>query len=738
MSEIRSQSFTPVTPLVSPFGKPPVYPEAQTHPRILVTPASIGKVKENLTHPDHEAAYKAFTESAEAPFDYPESFEYSFPMLESIADKALFCLLFDDRNMGEEAVRAILHVLRTLTVSPRSDICRAYGHVMYTAARVYDWCFPLIPEDVREEIVSHCEYKLGPNFEVGFPPQYQGMVTGHGSEAQMFRDWLTLGIATFDEHPDIYDYVAGRIWEQAVAPRDYYYRSGAHWQGSAYGPDRFIHDLFCDVLFRKMTDGRFHIFTEDMEKAAVTFLCNIRADNEPFRDGDDFADRGQKYYTGAYRTCAFLASALYKNPMLRDCGLRGEVLPVVSSVLLLVDDPAVGRLDYTKNLPRVRYAGSPRGQYTAHTRNGASVYFKIGESYSANHEWKDSGNFMIFYKGSLASASNCYEYFSDDEENTFHGYASELDFRYNKMTVSANCMLVYDPFENVEERWGNSGGQKADAESNGENEYFHEWMEKSTINRAKILSHSHRTHRDGYLKYCMLSGGHTNAYSDKIKDYRRTSVAIDPECDGKELLVFVYDRLECRESDAKKTWQMHTMGEYTLTEGRAVTTHKNGGKLVCDTLLPKDARLEVIGNDRERFIVNGVNLAVKCDDEKFPVREDGRGRLTVSPASPARVDYFLNAMYVTDSGMSEEAKATLAEGDGYVAARLSGKTVLFPTVTEGLDEFTVDLGEGCELYATNLMPGKWTDGKFAFIVSGEERMLVTEGCGVKKYRRICE
>lgn len=738
MSEIKALDFTPVTPLVSPFGKPPVFPEAHTHPRILVTPESIGKVRENLTHPDHADAYKIFSASAETPYDYPETFEYSAPVLESIADKALSCLLFGDEDRGIEAIDAILHVLRTLTVSPRSDICRAYGHVMYTAARVYDWCFDLIPVDVREEIVSHCEYKLGPNFEVGFPPQDQGMVTGHGSEAQMFRDWLTLGIATFDEHPDIYNYVAGRIWKQAVAPREYYFRSGAHWQGSAYGPDRFVHDLFCDMIFRKMTDGRFHIFTEDMQKAAITFLCNIRADNEPFRDGDDFADRGQKYYIGTYRTCAFLASALYRNPMLRDCGLSGERLPTVSSVFLLVDDPSVGRLDYTKNLPRVRYCGSPRGQYTAHTRGGASVYFKIGESYSANHEWKDSGNFMIFYKGSLASAANCYEYFSDDEEKSFHGYASELDFKYNKMTVSSNCMLVYDPEEDVEERWGNSGGQRADAVTNQENEFFWQWLRKDTINWAKILAHGHCTDRDGYLKYCMLMGDHTGAYSDKIKNYRRTSIAIDPESADAELIVFIYDRLETRDPLAKKTWQMHTMGEYTIQKSRAVSTHKDGGMLVCDTLLPKSAELSVIGSEDERFIVNGVNLAVKCDDEKYPVREDGRGRLTVSPTAPVEVEHFLNVMYVTDVGKSTEAKAELLEGEGYVAAKIDGKIVLFPTLKEGLTEFTVDMDDGCELYATNLMPGKWTDGKFAFIVEAEERMIVTGGCGIKHFRRICE
>ena len=95
-------------------------------------------------------------------------------------------------------------------------------------------------------------------------------------------------------------------------------------------------------------------------------------------------------------------------------------------------------------------------------------------------------------------------------------------------------------------------------------------------------------------------------------------------------------------------------------------------------------------------------------------------------------------MYVTDSGISVEDRAALTEGDGYVAVLLDGKMVLFPTEYIGLDEFTVDLGEGCELYATNLKAGKWTDGTFGFIVDNEEKMLVTSGCGVKHFKRMFE
>ena len=732
------KSYKKVEPLVSLYEMPPVFPEPNTHPRILVTPSGLDYVRDNLKHPDHALAYEMFIKSAQTPFDYPEVFQFSPMQLESIANKALAYLLLGDVELGKESVKAILHVLRSHHITYAHGLQYAYGLVMHTAARVYDWAFDLTTPEIREEIVSRCEYELGPNFEVEFPPTMQGMVTGHGSEEQMFRDWLSLGIAAYDEYPDIYNFVAGRIWEQAVPPRNYYFKSGAHWQGSAYGAGRFGCDLFCNLIFYRMTGGTFHIFTEDMEKAAISFLCNIRADGEPFRDGDDYADRGKRYSLESYQNTAFLASVLYRNPILRDYAMSFDVLPDTPSVVLLTDDPSVGRVSYRDNIPRVRYMGSPRGQYVAHTKNGASVYFKVGESYSANHEWKDSGTFMIYYKGSLASASNCYEYTPASDKNAVIGYASELDFKYNKMTVSSNCMLVFDPLEDVEERWGNSGGQRAHALVNQENELFSDWMAKGTMNWAKILAHGDKTDREGYLKYCMIMGDHTNAYSDKIKDYRRTSLAVAGDGITKQMLVFVFDRLETRDPSAKKTWQMHTMGEYAVDGSRAVSKHKDGGMLVCDTLLPKSAELGVIGNFEERFIVNGVNLAERCDPERQPIREDGRGRLTVSPKDPSGVEFFLHAIYVTDCGMSTDSKAELIEGEGYVASRIDGIIALFPKSKESITEFTVDLADGSELYATNLAPGKWTDVHYGFIVDSEEKMIVFKGCGKKTFRRLFE
>ena len=730
-----NESYRPVSPLVSPYAHPEVYPKVGDHPRVYLTKRTLPRVKAALSHPDHANYQKEFLALAHSDVDTDaESIDFNSRTLLIIECKALYALLFDDAPLARKSIDLIFYVLRHISISDRMDVCRAYGAVMHTSACVYDWLYPHLSSAEREEIVSRCEYELGPHFEVGFPPDQQGMVTGHGSEAQMFRDWLSFAIATYDEYPDIYEYVTGRITEQAVPPRNFYYRSRTHWQGSTYGPYRHMMDLYCALLLNVMSDGEYHIFDPIMHEAAISFLCNIRADGEPFRDGDDCDDKGQSYHLSSYHTVAFFSSALYRDPLLRDHVLSLPYGPSVAAhIFLLLDDPSVGRLDVKANLPRIRYVGSPRGQYTAHTADGASVFFKVGEAYSANHEHKDSGQFMIYYKGSLASAANCYQY--DSASGVSHMYGSPLDLRFNKQTVAHNCMLVFDPDEKVDPKWGNSGGQKTAPPYNWENFGMKDWIARGTTTWAKVLAHADATNAAGYLDYCMLCGDLSNAYSDKIKSYRRTSLAVGGEGD-RRLLVFIFDDLKTRDPLAEKTWQMHTMGKFTLEEDRAIVRSDKGGCLVCQTLLPSAVKREIIGSESERFVLNGENLADNCDPVKEPICEDGRDRLAVSPASPCADEYFLHAMYVTDDGLPIDTHATLVSGDGFVCAALDGVLALFPTSPEPLEKISLSLSSETRLYLTNLLPGTWTDGVSRYEVTESGRMLVLTASGDLVLRRV--
>lgn len=171
-------------------------------------------------------------------------------ILTTIESKAFEYALNGDPVVGCDAINAIANVMLTATYSHIPDSSRPMGQVMMTAAEVYDWCYDLMTDEIKAAFVAACESIVTPGMEMGFPPAKQGTISGHGSEGQVLRDWLAFAIATYDEYPDIYEFVAGEIFDKFVPVRDYYYKSGAIHQGNNYGPYRFNFDLWSAWLFK--------------------------------------------------------------------------------------------------------------------------------------------------------------------------------------------------------------------------------------------------------------------------------------------------------------------------------------------------------------------------------------------------------------------------------------------------------------------------------------------------------
>ena len=152
----------------------------------------------------------------------------------------------------------------------------------------------------------------------------------------------------------------------------------------------------------------------------------------------------------------------------------------------------------------------------------------------------------------------------------------------------------------------------------------------------------------------------------------------------------------------------------------------------------KAAELGVIGNEEERFIVRGKNIAEKCDPIRQPIREDGRGRLTVTPSDESEQNYFLSAMYVTDDGKPTAQKADLVEGAGFVGAFLFDVCAIFPTGTEDLTSLAIALPSERKttLYATGLAKGLWSDGDRVYEVGESEKTIVLSAYGPVKLEKI--
>ncbi len=749
ISRIRALSlsdFGEITPLDSPFPAPPVYPKANTHPRVLVTPETLPTVRANLTHPENAAMYAKYLELANVETDGVlkktngyDQHNMDYDLLTVIESKAFRYLMEGNKRDGYGAILAMKNFLVTLSIPLAPvrtifDYCRAFGYTMYTAALVYDWCYDLLTPEDCEQLTAGVETKLAPNFEMGFPPLRQGGVTGHGTEAQLYRDWLVYAIASYDEYPDIYEFVAGRLHATHRDAANFYMRSGAHWQGTSYGPYRYYFLLVPQAIFSKMTNGEYGFFSDDLHRVAYFLLHTLRPDGDQYQMGDG---KGLPQYRAA---SFFLASALYRDPVLKgyakqnlngftDWTNRSYSAQLTPVMFLCLNDPTVVPVEnYMEHLPLVAYFGSPRGNMIARSawgnKDAASVYMKIGEAYSGNHEHKDAGHFMIYYKSPLVTDSGVYG----------SRYGCKHDRNYLKQTISHNCMLIYNPaFDNSAEdetyRFLYSGGQKL--KSGGEFHDLLEWTRWSASRQAKILGADYKAEMSGEdetYRWSYIAGDLTNAYDgETVEDYGRYMLSVMTDDAENPMAFFVFDRVTVTDPAFKKTFLLHTQAAPTVDHENARATVVFGeGKLHLQTLLGETV-CEVIGglkgdvvdgveNDADKqFWVLDRNYYAE-DDPNYQIpeqKEAGWGRMEISPTAKEKTTRMLNVMYVTDAANEAPAiPASEIKGDGLVGAEILGKTVLFPSDAKSLSSaasFMTAATEGeTEYFIAGLKPGRWS------------------------------
>ena len=719
LKEFTLAQFGKITPLTSKYAAPAVYPTAKSHPRVLMTQNSIGKVRAGLTAAENANAYAKYIEFSEkqetgklaAPLTGKHNMDYD--KLEVIESKAFRYAVTGEEDYGYEAIYAIKNYILTLSIpdGTLNDDCRAWGYTIYVAGCVYDWCYDLLTAEDKAQIVAGCESRLGPELEVGFPPSKQGGVTGHGTEAQILRDWLTLAVAAYDEYPDIYEFVAGRIMEQYKPASDYYLQSGSHWQGSAYGPYRLFFLLYSQTIFSKMTDGKFRLLSDDLQRASLTFLHYIRPDMQSFRIGDDYNERGTSYNHATYYLDCFLTSSLYGDKMLKGISQTGlgnfnsfpnnncAMTPVM---FLCINDTSLASEGKLDDIGLICYNGSPLGSYIvrdSRSRDAAVVYMKIGESYSANHEHKDAGNFQIYYKGILASESGAYD-----------SYGSPQDAAYNKQTIASNALLIFNPARSGSgSKWVYSGGQRVDYTN--ENGSLEDWKSKPTIAQAKILGHADALENDRF-RFAYLAGDITNAYDpDTVNEVSRYMIAVATGDEKCPMAFFTYDRIFSDSADFKKTFLLHVQQEPTVADGFAVVRNMkstNHGKLVVQSV-GEETEMKIISGP---FRVNGNDYRLEKTYSDKSINEFGWGRIEITPKAPALINRMLTAMYVTDAENADaNVKAEAIVGTNSDGAVLFGQAVVFPKEQDSFTvgtTFTAPAAASLNYYVCGIPAGRWS------------------------------
>lgn len=706
-----------------PAGKypvPEILPPAGQHPRLYFTAEDIPAIKANL---DKQQNAKAKTEfesllAKETDGKLAESLlenytNYNAATMGIIEAYAFQYALYGDEVYGNKAKHAILNFMATITFDPKQqDITRQMGHVIFLGAQVYDWCYDLFEENELELITAKSE-EIASQMEVGYPPKGQGAVCGHGGEAQILRDLLGFAIATYDERPDIYNYIGGRFFSEFITPRNYWYESATHHQGDAYGSYRYYWEVVAQAMLYRMTGGDNHggveVFNSTQADVPYFWIYTRRPDGQMLRTGDCYNEGGSRgVYWNAYVDPMFMASNFYGDAILKgeyeienpDGNFSYGTTTRSPVVYLLFNSPDLTGVQDKSALPLTRYFGSPNGMMVARTGwdvNAASpaqssdvvAMMKIGERWGANHHHLDAGNFQLYYKGILASESGYYE-----------SYGTLHDQNYNKASIAHNVLTIYDPNEKFGAFTGvdkngttvsfpngvNDGGQRRPG---GEPATMQIWS-NGAYDTGKVLDHAFGPDETA-PEYTYIKGDITQAYnSGKASNVTRSMAFLPLEDANYPAMMVVMDKVTSTNAAFQKKWLLHTQQEPEINGNTAIVkrdTDGYNGKLTVQTLLPEDASVTKIGGEGKQYWVGNQAGDFENDGYNFdtltPVSptssiEAGWGRIEVSPSAANRSDTFLNVLAVSDAdNTAAPLDSKLIRGTNLVGVQTAGKALLF-------------------------------------------------------------
>jgi heparin/heparan-sulfate lyase len=649
--------------------------------------------------------------------------EYSgstFELLTRIEAKAFRYLLTGEELYGYQAIYNIRNAILTAE-HIEIDPYRAYGLTMYVAACVYDWCYPLLTDSDKEQILRGCINLLGKRMEVGCPPAKEGAIAHHTVECQILRSYLSLGIAVYDEHPEIYEFVAGRLYNDIVPAQNFMLASEKHWEGAYYAPFRYCNLLDAQFLISAMTDGRVEMFNaKSLHAVANTFmdftLPGLTYDKiHVFEMGDVAASSFEDYFSSCFFSSCMFGDAKLKGFSFKCYNDKTDFDKLMNNTYvsavryLILNDPDLAPEDPFdgRDLVKVtKYPGSAifaRGAWN--DKNAPAVYMTMPEFYSASHSHAEAGSFQIYYKGMLASDSGYY---------STHGIGHHA--AYTRQTISSNSILVYNPGFIVE------GGGRDHVYSGGQSlrqditriiapYTLDSAMTCASMNQVKILGKGYGPSGGSY-RYSYIAGDMTNAYDEEtVDEVTRHMLSVMTDNEIYPMVFVTFDRITAKHAHFKKTVLLHSMTEPTVTDDGLVviTNTKDGncGKLVAQTLLT-DTSVSVFGDG------NGAEYTIQSTIFK-PVSynpDDPDYRIEFSPKHPKKTDLIMNVMYVTDADNdSKLIKAQSIETDELVGASILGQVLLFNKNGKALtSEFSVRLPNAdgvADCYVAGVAAGDW-------------------------------
>ncbi len=720
---IEGLRFAPVgkdviTPEMEAY-RPATVPPANTHPRVWMRDESFARVRANLAKPENQAIYAKLRAAAVKP--YPVEIDPAWEkgpdkdLEEAIANKAFVALVENDPKLARETVDLALRYFRVLEFGNAMDITREIGAAIYTAALVYDWCYPAMTPAERDFLRGRM-LTWAEDMEIGWPPVRQLVVTGHGNEWQVCRDLLAMAIAIYDEDPVPYRNISYLLLEKLIPMRKFEYQSPRHDQGNNYGYLRYGCDLHAALMLERMAGKP--VFDPNIY-GVIDFWTYSRTPNNEMLPCGDYMLR-KKYWK--YPLTTMLAQAGSRSAQVKGEMMRQDSFGLFPLMALLFNDPDLKPDMGFDTLPLSIDFGPILGGLIARTSwdmadDSSAVIAEVkGGGYNfGNHQHSDSGAVQLYYRGLQIVDLGQYRF-----------YGTPYDFNFAKRSISHSMMLVHDPDEKFNPGWGtiacvNDGGiqlNQVPAESP-------EMVQTDPrFYRGKVIASGFGPDRMKPL-VSYFAVDLKGAYSAKVEDYKRNFVFWNTGRAGEPAIIVIYDAIRSADASFRKDLQFNTFGKPEKTASGFVTTNRNPagvGHVYLDMLTP-GVKME---------IKTGAAARTYGDvTYQLPLPEDwiaDASRVVFTPEKPSKGDTFVTVLRAVPDDAKPSPASCLASGP--VLTVFCGETAtVFPADGVLLKKgFNVEIPAAFKnghLLATNLAAGKWTvNGKTYSVEPGRHSLLL--------------
>ncbi len=701
------------------------------HPRLYVRAYEIPELKEKMKTPDGRKILAALEEAAvdrtpeEEAKEKDRGFRYYFKMrglTSRVQIQALDYLVDGDRTQARRAIVSMLDSLKRTSFGTRQDLSRASGVMLMTGAMVYDWCYDQMTDAEKQAYIKEF-IRIAGTMECHYPPKNTEPIAGHSSEWMILRDMLSAGIAIYDEYPDMYNYVVTMMFRDYIPARNFIYSGHNYHQGTGYVSVRFVNDLISLFILDKMGAGA--VYDPAQQFVLYDFIYRRRPDGQVLPAGD--VNPGNRKTPNSYAMPAMFAASYYNDRYIaNEYFRRPSVEPHLLMMELLWRDFDLEPKS-PDDLPLTRYSGTPFGWMIARTgwdKDCVIAEMKVNENFVGNHQHLDAGSFQIYYKGPLAIDSGAYQ-------GSSGGYNSPHCKNYFKRTVAHNSLLIYDPQEKFA-CWNYGGGDKTEFAANdgGQRMPGDRWdtcrsfesLLSDDYTVGKVQAYSFGPDLD-VPEYSYLKGDVTSAYSDKVKDVRRSFVFLNLKDSTVPASLVIYDHVVSSDPGFRKFWLLHSIEEPSV-DGTEFTVARtmdgDSGMLKNTVLLPEKDNVSItaVGGPGKEFWVFGTNYPNAATSRPDPANERGEWRVEVVPVNPSAEDCFLNVIQVADNSCRSFNDVRRIDGDKVAGAMISDRVVIFGRDGQALDQRAVfeipDSEKVFRILVTDLVPGVWKvmkDGK---------------------------